>query len=49
MPFGYLKKCFEINPYSMILAAIMTFFSAFHEDAIVKSLGPTESDNSTKS
>ena len=42
---GFLKKCFDINPSSIILAAIITFFCTFQEDAIVNNLGPTESDN----
>jgi hypothetical protein len=46
---GSLKKCFDINPFSTILAATITFFCVFACEAIVNNLGAIESDNSTKS
>ena len=42
---GFRLKCFDINPFYAILAIIVTPFCAFHDDAIVNNLDPTESDN----
>ena len=49
IPLGLDSKYFEISPFSVILADMITFFCLFQEEAIVNSRGAIESESSKKS